>query len=335
MPQEPPLDPELTVFEAVVAGMGETSRLLAEYHEVSHRLAEADRRPRRPARPHGNLQHELETLGAWSHEALAEQVISRFDLDPERPVGTLSGGQKKRLALARALAVAPEVLLLDEPTNHLDIAAIEWLEQFLLDSGVTLLFVTHDRRFLDRLATRIVELDRGRLASFPGSFAAYQTAQGGAARRRGAGQRPLRQAAHAGRSLDPQGRRGAAHPRRVPRAAARPAARRARRPPRAAGQVSLELDAGDKSGKLVAELKNVGKRFGDKTVVRDFSCRILRGDKIGVIGPNGAGKTTLLRLILGELRARQRHGAPGHQAGGRLLRPVPRPARSRGDAGRQ
>jgi len=174
VPQEPPCDPALTVFQAVVAGMGDTARLLAEYHEVSHHMAEADADHDVLLARMELLQHEMENLGVWAFESRAEQVIARFGLNADAVVGTLSGGQKKRLALAQALAVAPDVLLLDEPTNHLDIAAIEWLEEFLLDSGMTLLFVTHDRRFLDRLATRIVELDRGRLASYPGSFAAYR-----------------------------------------------------------------------------------------------------------------------------------------------------------------
>ena len=305
VPQEPPFDPELTVFEAVVAGMGATSHLLAEYHEVSHRLADpALAAPEHEALLHRleDLQHELENLGAWSHEATAEQAISRFALDPEARVAALSGGQKKRLALARALALAPAVLLLDEPTNHLDIAAIEWLEQFLLDAKLTLLFVTHDRRFLDRLATRVVELDRGRLASFPGSFAAYQSRK----------EALLADEALAGARFDKllkeeevwirkgvEARRTRAvfRVQRLERLRAERAARRERM-----GKVRLELDAGDKSGKLVAELIDVAKRFGDKTIVRDFNCRIQRGDKIGLIGPNGAGKTTLLRLILGELQ---------------------------------
>ncbi len=174
VPQEPPFDPALSVFQAVVAGMGETARLLAEYHDVAHHMAEAGADHDALLVRMEALQHEMEALGVWAFESRAEQVIARFSLDADARVGTLSGGQKKRLALAQALAVAPDVLLLDEPTNHLDIAAIEWLEDFLLESNVTLLFVTHDRRFLDRLATRVVELDRGRLASYPGSFAAYQ-----------------------------------------------------------------------------------------------------------------------------------------------------------------
>ncbi len=302
VPQEPPFDPELTVFKAVVAGMGATSALLAEYHEVSHRLAEsdADHEPLL-ARLHA-LQTELEALGAWQFESQAERVIARFSLDPDARVGSLSGGQKKRLALAQALAVSPDVLLLDEPTNHLDIAAIEWLEDLLIESNVTLLFITHDRRFLDRVATRIVELDRGKLMSCPGSFAEYQRrkeqmlhdeeianarfdkflAQEEVWIRKGVEARRTR---NEGRVL------------RLEQLRRDRAARRERQ-----GKVELALDSGEKSGQLVAELTNVTKRFGDKVVVRDFSTRLMRGDKIGLIGPNGAGKTTLLRLILGELQ---------------------------------
>ena len=308
VPQEPPFDPELTVFEAVVAGMGEVSRLLAEYHAVSHALADESAADQTGLleRLH-QLQGELEARNAWSFETQAERVIQRFTLDPDAKVGTLSGGQKKRLALAQALAVSPEMLLLDEPTNHLDIGAIEWLEDMLIGSNVSMVFVTHDRRFLDRVATRIVELDRGRLLSCPGNFSAYQVkkeqilhdeaiqnakfdkflAQEEVWIRKGVEARRTR---NEGRVL------------RLEQLRRERAARRDRQ-----GKVELALDAGDKSGKLVAELTHVSKSFGEgvgeKRVVRDFSCRLQRGDKIGLIGPNGAGKTTLLRLILGELAA--------------------------------
>ncbi len=305
VPQEPPFDPELSVFEAVVAGMGEVSRLLAEYHAVSQAMA--TKRADQDAlleRLH-QLQSELEARQAWSFEAQAERVIQRFSLDAEARVGTLSGGQKKRLALAQALAVSPEILLLDEPTNHLDIAAIEWLEDLLTGSNVAMVFVTHDRRFLDRVATRIIELDRGKLQSFPGSFREYQTrkeqmlheesvqnarfdkflAQEEVWIRKGVEARRTR---NEGRVL------------RLEQLRRERAARRERQ-----GRVELMLDAGERSGKLVAELVGVSKHFGDGeariNVVQDFSCRLQRGDRIGVIGPNGAGKTTLLRLILGEL----------------------------------
>ncbi len=305
--QEPPFDPELTVFKAVVAGMGATSAVLAEYHEVSHQLSEEDADHETLLGRLHTLQTELEALGAWEQESQAERVIQRFSLDPDAKVGSLSGGQKKRLALAQALAVSPDVLLLDEPTNHLDIAAIEWLEQQLIESNLTLLFITHDRRFLDRVATRIVELDRGKLMSCPGSFAEYQKrkeqmlydeeivnakfdkvlAQEEVWIRTGVKARRTR---NEGRVL------------RLEQLRRERAARRERQ-----GKVELAVDAGEKSGQLVAELQHVSKGFGEganqKTVIRDFSCRLMRGDKIGLIGANGAGKTTLLRLILGELEA--------------------------------
>jgi len=299
--QEPPLDPAQSVFEAVVSGMGETARLLADYHEVSHQLAEGTGDHESLMTRVEELQHELEAQGAWSWQAQAERVITRFALDPDAKVGSLSGGQKKRLALAQALAVAPDVLLLDEPTNHLDVAAIEWLEELLIDSKVTLLFITHDRRFLDRLATRIVELDRGRLTDYPGSYATYQERK----------ELMLHEEALATARFDKllkeeevwirkgvEARRTRAQFRvqRLDQLRQERAERRER-----LGQVKLQVDAGGKSGQLVAELEKVSKRFGDKTVIKNFSCRLMRGDRIGLIGPNGAGKTTLLRLILGEL----------------------------------
>jgi ATP-binding cassette subfamily F protein uup len=305
VPQEPPFDPDLSVFEAVVAGMGEVSALLADYHAVAHAMGEPDADHESLLERMHLLQGELESRNAWTFESQADRVIQRFSLDPDARVGTLSGGQKKRLALAQALAISPDLLLLDEPTNHLDIAAIEWLEEFLITSNVAMVFITHDRRFLDRVSTRIVELDRGRLLSCPGNFSAYLAkkemilhdesiqsakfdkflAQEEIWIRKGVEARRTR---NEGRVL------------RLEQLRRDRAARRERQ-----GKVELALDSGDKSGKLVAELDHVSKSFGEGdrklTVVRDFSCRLQRGDKIGLIGPNGAGKTTLLRMILGEL----------------------------------
>ena len=307
--QEPPFDPELSVFEAVVANMGEISASLARYHAVAHALSDLTENHEALLEEMQRLQSELDAQNAWSFEAQAERVIQRFSLDPEARVGTLSGGQKKRLALAQALAMSPDVLLLDEPTNHLDINAIVWLEEFLISSGIAMLFITHDRRFLDRVATRIVELDRGHLLSCPGSFAEYQKKK----------ENLLHDEAVAAAKFDKflaqeeiwirkgvEARRTRNEGRvlRLEQLRRDRSARRDRQ-----GKVELALDAGDKSGKLVAELKNVSKHFGEGAdrleVVRDFSCRLQRGDKIGLIGPNGAGKTTLLRLILGELAADQ------------------------------
>jgi len=302
VPQEPPFDGELTVFEAVVAGMGKATQLLAQWHEVSHRLAESTAGHTELLPELNRLQHELEALGAWSAASQAERAIERFSLDAEARVGTLSGGQKKRLALAQALAAEPELLLLDEPTNHLDLAAIEWLEDLLLASGITLLFVTHDRRFLDRLSTRIIELDRGRLASFPGSFATYQQRKAEMLRDESVQDAKFdkflaQEEVWIRKGVEARRTRNEGRVLRLESLRRERAARRER-----LGQARLALSAGDKSGQLVVELADVGKSFGDKTVVRDFTTRILRGDRIGIIGANGAGKTTLLRLILGDLQ---------------------------------
>ncbi|KXB30776.1 ABC transporter ATP-binding protein [Dechloromonas denitrificans] len=302
VPQEPPFDPQSTVFEAVISGMGETSKLLAEYHEVSHQMADGKGDHDALMARMESLQHELESRGAWAYEAQAEKVIDRFGLDPDANVGSLSGGQKKRLALAQALAVAPEVLLLDEPTNHLDIAAIEWLENLLIETGVTLFFITHDRSFLDRVCTRIVELDRGKLASFPGSFKEYQLRKEALLHEEGlanarADKLLKEEEVWIRKGVEARRTRAVFRVQRLDKLRAERQARRERM-----GKVNLQLDAGDKSGKLVAELEHVSKSYGQRQIVRDFSARIQRGDKIGVIGPNGAGKTTLLRMILGELQ---------------------------------
>ncbi len=303
VPQEPPFNAELTVFQAVIAGMGKATQLVSQWHTVSHRLAEpgADHTALLPEL--NRLQHELELLGAWSAASQAERAIERFSLDADARVATLSGGQKKRLALAQALATEPEVLLLDEPTNHLDIAAIEWLEDLLLGSGITLLFVTHDRRFLDRLATRIVELDRGRLASFPGSFAEYLKRKAEMLRDEALQDAKFdkflaQEEVWIRKGIEARRTRNEGRVLRLESLRRQRVARRER-----LGDARLALDAGEKSGQLVAELTRVAKSFGDKQVVHDFTARILRGDRIGLIGPNGAGKTTLLRLILGELPA--------------------------------
>ncbi len=301
VPQEPTLDPAQTVFEAVIAGMGEASALLADYHAVSQRLADPEADHDGLLARLQELQQELEARSAWSYEAQADQVIQRFGLDPDTHVGSLSGGQRKRLALAQALATAPDVLLLDEPPNHLDIGAIEWLEELLLGSGMTLLFITHDRAFLNRLATRIVELDRGRLASFPGSFAEYQKRKEAQLHEESlanarADKLLKEEEVWIRKGVEARRTRAVYRVQRLERLRAERASRRDR-----LGKVQMALDSGAESGKLVAELKDVAKSFGARPIIRGFSCRIQRGDKIGLIGPNGAGKTTLLRLILGEL----------------------------------
>ncbi|MDR2638083.1 MAG: ATP-binding cassette domain-containing protein [Zoogloeaceae bacterium] len=302
VPQETSFAPGMSVFQAVVAGLGETARLLDEYHRVARDLAH--RHDAASLAALENLQHELEALGAWSWQVEVERAIQRFSLEADAPVDALSGGQKKRLALARAMAAAPDLLLLDEPTNHLDIASIAWLEDLLLASGIALCFVTHDRYFLDRLATRVVELDRGRLMNFPGSFAAYRQKKEMLLREEAVANRKFdkllqEEEAWIRKGVEARRTRAVFRVQRLEKLRAERQARRER-----LGLVRLRLDTGGKegqSGELVVEMQAVGKAFAEKTIVRDFSTRILRGDKIGLIGANGIGKTTLLKLILGEI----------------------------------
>ena len=299
VPQEPVVDPAQTVFEAVAAGVGNAKALLTAYHELTRRL-DAHPDPALMEKLH-RLHAELEHADVWRLNVKVEQTLSDLGLDGEARAGTLSGGGIKRLALARALAGEPELLLLDEPTNHLDLDGILWLERLIAEFRGGVVVVTHDRRFLDRVATRIVELDRGRLSSYPGSFGAYRS------RKSEQIEVEAQQAARFDKLLAQEEvwiRKGVEARRtrnegrvlRLEQLRRERAARRER-----LGGVRLAVDRGELSGKLVAELEHVDKRFGERPVVRDFSCRILRGDKIGIIGPNGAGKTTLLKLILGQI----------------------------------
>ena len=303
VPQEPEFATHDTVFEAVAAGLGEVARVLAEYHEVTHKVGAGDTATM--DRMH-ELQTQLEANDGWRLNSRVEQAISRLALDGDARVDALSGGGKKRVALARALVAEPELLLLDEPTNHLDVDGILWLEDLLRGYAGAIMVITHDRVFLDGVATRIIELDRGKLVSFPGRFAEYQQRK----------EFMLNEEALANARADKMLaqeeiwiRKGVEARRtrsvgRVQRLEQLRAARAARRDQ--LGKVEFKVVRGDASGKLVAELEDVSKSFvttaGDKTVVKNFSCRIQRGDKVGLIGANGTGKTTLLRLILGQLQ---------------------------------
>jgi ATP-binding cassette subfamily F protein uup len=297
--QEPQFDPAMTVFDAVAAGLGDLQTLLAEYESLTAQLAGHHDDAKLMDRLH-DIQLKLDAADAWSLTNRVETTLQRLNLDKNALMGTLSGGTQKRVALACALVGAPDVLLLDEPTNHLDFTSIQWLEELLREYKGSILFITHDRRFLDNVATRIIELDRGRLLSFPGNFSAYQTrkkeqleieavenakfdkflAQEEVWIRKGVEARRTRNEGRVKRLEDLRVQRGQ---------------RREQQ-----GQVKLDVALGERSGKIVAELIDVDKRYGDKIIVRGFSDIILRGDKVGLIGPNGAGKTTLLKLILGE-----------------------------------
>jgi ATP-binding cassette subfamily F protein uup len=299
VPQEPDFPPQQTVFDAVAAGVGEASRLLVEYHAAAQRLSH-DHGEAALGRLH-ELQVQLEAGDGWRLNTRVEQALSQLNLPGEARLGELSGGGVKRVALARALAGDPELLLLDEPTNHLDLDGILWLEQLIAGFGGAVVVITHDRRFLDAVATRIVELDRGRLADFPGRFADYQARKAdmlaAEAQQNAKFDKLLAQEeVWIRKGIEARRTRNEGRVRRLEQLRRERTARRERM-----GGVSFQLARGEASGKLVAELEHVSKRYGERDIVRDFSCRILRGDRVGIIGPNGAGKTTLIRLILGEI----------------------------------
>jgi ATP-binding cassette subfamily F protein uup len=310
--QEPAFQPGQSVFEAVAEGLGKGTRLLIDYHAATHALAahsghagsESDAALMARLQ---ELQEALDATGGWTLQHRIETALSRLKLPEDTPVADLSGGLKKRVALARALVLEPDLLLLDEPTNHLDIAAIEWLEEMLLAFPGSVLFVTHDRRFLDRVARRIIELDRGRLTAYAGNFSDYETKKADALATESVHQRKFdkvlaQEEVWIRKGIEARRPRIEGRVRRLEALRLERAARRER-----VGKVALALSQGERSGRLVAELEDVSKSYGDKVVVEDFSSRILRGDKIGLIGPNGSGKTTLLKLILGEIKPDSGH----------------------------
>ncbi|MEO6210323.1 MAG: ATP-binding cassette domain-containing protein [Gemmatimonadaceae bacterium] len=297
--QEVPGDIDGTTFDVVAAGLGDVGLLLARYHQASHRVS-AKATPA-ALRDLDRLHHALDSKNAWEVSSRVDTVLLHLGLDADAPFAGASGGTKRQILLARALVREPDVLLLDEPTNHLDVDAIEWLEKFLIEHGTTLVFVTHDRAFLRRVATRIVELDRGKLVDWGASYDLYlerkEASLAAEAREWEEFDKKLakeevwiRTGIQARRTRN-EGRVRSLEALRVERGA-----RRER-----TGTVRLQAQESERSGRLVAEAKHVSFARGDKPIIVDFSTTITRGDRVGLIGPNGSGKTTLLRLLLGEL----------------------------------
>jgi ATP-binding cassette subfamily F protein uup len=287
--QEPQLDSNASVFESVSSGLARIIHLIEQYCAGEGDLTA--------------MQNEIEMFDGWNWEQRVQETLHRLHLDPDARINALSGGTLKRVALAQALVTSPDVLLLDEPTNHLDLDSIEWLEQLLIDFKGSIITITHDRSFLDKVATRIVELDRGHLLTYPGNFSQYQLQKEEQAAQEAvinakadkllAGEEVwIRKGVEARRTRSQS---------RIARLEALRKQREARRD--AVGRVKLDVASGAPTGKIVAELTEVNKAFGGKVIAKNFSATFLRGDKVGLIGPNGAGKSTLLKMILGELEA--------------------------------
>ena len=295
--QEPILQSEHTVFEAAAEGLAKVKALREEYEALSEGEWDESNHERLD-----QLQSQLDAQGGWNWEQRVNESIDRLHLDANQTIGQLSGGTKKRVALAQALVTMPDVLLLDEPTNHLDLDSIEWLEGLLNAYTGAIIFITHDRAFLDHVATRVVELDRGILRSYPGNYSSYekvkeQELNSESLANARADKLLAQEEVWVRKGVEARRTRSVGRITRLEKLRALRAQRR-----NVMGQIKLAISSGDRSGKIVADLQNVSKSY-QKPIVQNFTATILRGDKVGLLGPNGAGKTTLLKLILGTIES--------------------------------
>ena len=301
--QDVALDLAGSVFEVVAGGLGPLQKLLTRYHDISVRLGSGG--DEELLAEMEEVQHQLEAAGGWQARQRVETVLSRLQLNADLTYSELSGGMKRRVLLASALVSDPDLLLLDEPTNHLDIDAITWLEEFLLNTNIALLFVTHDRMLVRKLATRIVNLDRGTLTSWPGDYDTYlrrkaETLAAEASQQTRFDKKLAREEIWIRQGIKARRTRNEG---RVRDLMVMRRERRARK--ERVGRARMQIQDAVPSGKLVAQLKGVTFGYGDTPVIKNLSTTILRGDRVGVIGPNGSSKTTLLRLLLGDLTPQQ------------------------------